>query len=400
MTDNKKIDMEQAYKLFFFATVHKDLHELTDAMYTLTGHPTLVSNNDGIKLSQSPDHEIGDKDWDYLLHEGRSSSRHFYKFYKKYSDPAKNKKFPLLIADGDESATPQLISALKYSGEIIAFSAMLLDGNQATDEERRLASLFETAAVSILTDLERSDAPSRQIIRDIILQSNASGESVRALTVQYRAPYIIVVADWNESSPEDVVSRSLVKELQLMDSSTLTIIEDNTIILLCYDMTAEKNNECLERIFDKISQYPMRIGISNEYDNLADSNGYYEQARLSIKAGSVCAPQEKIYRYSDYSPLQVTAGFAEHYAKEPFIDPIIRRMKAYDKKNGSDYLKTLEAYFSCVMNVREAADKLCIHPNSMHYRISRIEELFDIDFGDAKQIKTLLISMMLDPAQN
>ena len=91
MTDNKKIDMEQAYKLFFFATVHKDLHELTDAMYTLTGHPTLVSNNDGIKLSQSPDHEIGDKDWDYLLHEGRSSSRQFLKFIKNIRSGEKQK---------------------------------------------------------------------------------------------------------------------------------------------------------------------------------------------------------------------------------------------------------------------------------------------------------------------
>lgn len=399
MAEKKTIDMEQAYKLILFAAVNKDLHELTDAVYKLTGHPTLISNNDGIKLSQSPEHEIGDGDWDYLLREGRSSSRHFYKFYKKYSDPGKNKKFPLLIADGDESSRPQLISTLKYGDDILAFSAVLLDEEKASDDEIWLTTIFNKAAVSILTALEKSDAPSRQIISDIILKENASPESIRALSVQYRPPYMIVAASWTESSPDDIVSRSLVKELQLMDSSTLTIIEENTIILLCYDMDERKNNECLEKIFDKILQYPMHIGVSDKYTGLSDSHGYYEQARLSIKAGFAQEPQKKIYRYNEYSPMQIVSGFAEHYCRKPFIDPIVLDIKSHDKKNGSDYLKTLDVYLSHMMNVKSAAEELCIHPNSMHYRISRIEELFGIDFNDPRQIQTLILSIMLDSVQ-
>ena len=97
--------------------------------------------------------------------------------------------------------------------------------------------------------------------------------------------------------------------------------------------------------------------------------------------------------------MQIVSGFAEHYCRKPFIDPIVLDIKSHDKKNGSDYLKTLDVYLSHMMNVKSAAEELCIHPNSMHYRISRIEELFGIDFNDPRQIQTLILSIMLDSVQ-
>lgn len=65
----------------------------------------------------------------------------------------------------------------------------------------------------------------------------------------------------------------------------------------------------------------------------------------------------------------VTAGSLDHLAEE-------------DRHGRSEYLATLSAYLKSFGDVRGAADALGIHPNTLRYRLRKIEDLTGIDVDD------------------
>jgi purine catabolism regulator len=62
---------------------------------------------------------------------------------------------------------------------------------------------------------------------------------------------------------------------------------------------------------------------------------------------------------------------------------VIRTLAESDVARRSDLLLTLEAYLDAGKNMQEAANRLFLHRNTLRQRLTRIEELCDIDLGDA-----------------
>ena len=51
----------------------------------------------------------------------------------------------------------------------------------------------------------------------------------------------------------------------------------------------------------------------------------------------------------------------------------------YDHKQNADLIKTLEAFFECHGNLSQTAEALIVHRNTLLYRMSRINEIAQID---------------------
>ena len=85
----------------------------------------------------------------------------------------------------------------------------------------------------------------------------------------------------------------------------------------------------------------------------------------------------------------------ESYPLDAFLEPLILTIGRYDKKNNSEYVKTLEAYVLSGLNNKQAAARLNVHINTLIYRINRMKELFGIDFADSNLITTLICNFLL-----
>ncbi|AYJ48439.1 PucR family transcriptional regulator [Rhodococcus sp. P1Y] len=78
---------------------------------------------------------------------------------------------------------------------------------------------------------------------------------------------------------------------------------------------------------------------------------------------------------------------------EHLLDPRIGVLRAYDEKNSGAMIESLGAYLSCFGDVRAAAIQLHIHPNTLRYRIKRVEEILGADLADADE--RVLIELQL-----
>ena len=73
--------------------------------------------------------------------------------------------------------------------------------------------------------------------------------------------------------------------------------------------------------------------------------------------------------------------------------PAVEALAGHDGKNGTMYTETLYTYLRCAQRPAEAAKRLFIHRNTLDYRIRRIGELADIDWGDGDLLFRLYLAL-------
>jgi DNA-binding PucR family transcriptional regulator len=89
---------------------------------------------------------------------------------------------------------------------------------------------------------------------------------------------------------------------------------------------------------------------------------------------------------------ELVALLAEH---NEIRDPRLNRLAAYDAKHAGTLVPSVLAYLEALGDVRAAADRLHIHPNTLRYRVRRATEIAGIDLDDPKQRLITQLQLML-----
>lgn len=122
------------------------------------------------------------------------------------------------------------------------------------------------------------------------------------------------------------------------------------------------------------------IGISSQKQDLLDIIKCYQEAKKSLflKKSNIKASifYEKIGIYRLL--LNQSQETLESYISD-FLQPLID----YDKKKGSELVKTLEVYLECLNAKKETSEKLFIVRQTLYHRLNKIEELLGENYLDS-----------------
>jgi sugar diacid utilization regulator len=153
----------------------------------------------------------------------------------------------------------------------------------------------------------------------------------------------------------------------------------------------------LERAAEALARtHGVRVsaGISSVCSGLSElARGYGEAGRAlrhAAKGGPVAALQ-------DIALLDYLATGADDTA-ERLVPAGARRLLEADGGKPGALTETLRAYAGCDLNVARTAERLTVHPNTVHYRLSRIATLTGRDprrFDDLAELLTAL--RLLEP---
>lgn len=98
----------------------------------------------------------------------------------------------------------------------------------------------------------------------------------------------------------------------------------------------------------------------------------YEEARHAQALGRILDPSRQIYRYEE---LRLFDLFKTGEPVDAFIGEVLGRLVAHDRGRKAHLVETLDVLFAAALNRKAAARRLGVHPNTLSYRIARIEEL-------------------------
>jgi DNA-binding PucR family transcriptional regulator len=85
-------------------------------------------------------------------------------------------------------------------------------------------------------------------------------------------------------------------------------------------------------------------------------------------------------------------------ARSPQLGTAIERrvlgpLEDYAERRSADLLETLEVFIRIGLDRRGAADELHVHPNTLDYRLRRVEELAEIDLSQPGDLALIALAL-------
>ena len=81
---------------------------------------------------------------------------------------------------------------------------------------------------------------------------------------------------------------------------------------------------------------------------------------------------------------------------QEFAAATLRPIREYDERKVGELLPTLRSYLRHACRTAEAAAELVVHPNTVAYRIRRIESLLGLDLGQPQSLLQVQLALIVD----
>jgi len=160
---------------------------------------------------------------------------------------------------------------------------------------------------------------------------------------------------------------------------------------------AQRLAESLDAVWSRLAQEGtlLGIGVSTAYKGCGDVPAAYNEACAALEwvrpAGGVLA-------LSGLSPLDYLVLRAGDRTAWRLVPPAVRSFVEEDARQGGTLRDAVLTYVECDLNVKLAAERLFVHPNTAHYRLSRIEERTGLSMRRFADLLLLVIAIRLGGA--
>lgn len=138
------------------------------------------------------------------------------------------------------------------------------------------------------------------------------------------------------------------------------------------------------------------VGIGRPYRGVRNVAKSYQEALTAVKVSSLIDGTKKVCYFEDLGPYRFLYELKESEDMHSFHREMVGAIKFYDSQNNSNLMETLELYFANDGNLRNTAEALHMHKNSVIYRIKKIEEITGLDLRNPDDRFNLQLGMKLD----
>lgn len=138
--------------------------------------------------------------------------------------------------------------------------------------------------------------------------------------------------------------------------------------------------------------FQFKIGIGKWYRETAFLNKSYQEAKLALRFGEIWLEDKNIYHIKELGGLRLLLHVHEEILSDYYREYLAQLIES-DKNNGTEYIKTLKAYFRHHGLINEVAESLFVHPNTLRNRIKRIEEITGTDLQNSQEFMNLNIAI-------
>lgn len=140
----------------------------------------------------------------------------------------------------------------------------------------------------------------------------------------------------------------------------------------------------------------LRAGISQRLSELTDANEGFAQAQMAVEMPQKLDLKNNFHTYDSvalYHMIQSSKSKIRDY--HTFMHRAIAILKKFDAENHQELLYTLYVYLRESQKAIKAAEILCIHKNTLFYRLRKIREITGIDLDRSDEVLHLQISFLI-----
>ncbi|MBB4983973.1 MULTISPECIES: PucR family transcriptional regulator [Streptomyces] len=199
-------------------------------------------------------------------------------------------------------------------------------------------------------------------------------EAARELELPEHGPYAVAAAKAGAPGEEPLTgAETALRQANL--PSAWRLLPDEQLALIALPTEAAETT-CL-RILRRTRA---RVGFSPRFDSLQDTPQALRFARLALAGLGGTGPG--VARFDD-DPLAMVVAAAPAEAAH-LTEVVLRPVLDLPAAERSRLLRTLEHWFAAAGSASGAAGSLFVHPNTVRYRLRRVEELTGRSLSDPR----------------
>jgi len=312
------------------------------------------------------------------------------------------------------------INAFRVGQQVFWAEVVDSAGDSATGHEAALAlalplmrycDLASTQAARAYVDFQRYVVTDADRERRDLLEHVLSGElpspgpllhAAQAHGIAADARLMVVTAvvvDPARDADAPQVASAVIASAGLQEMKTLVVVRQAEIVAVL----ALVADGALAELCDRIDALQVRLchegialamGVSTVAAGVAELQRAYREAAAALEGvgerGGVAA-------LARLSPFEYLTLRSDDTARR-LVDPRLRAFLDEDRRRGRALTATIRAFAAADLNLRVAAERLQVHPNTAQYRLRRIEERSGRNPRRLADLLDLLVAIALDDA--
>lgn len=256
--------------------------------------------------------------------------------------------------------------------------------------------LISTAAAQGYLDELQSLWSDREVVRrdllDALIAGEGDSERVRRLAgslhLQLSARYVVVIVRGEERPAEEAPEQPLATRVALRrivgsargrlkpkaGSLLVGMRHGEVIALYPFDDHADLGQvrESCYSLARDLAEQGVIVGMSGAHDGLAELAVSYSEAREAVEIAAGTGARGRVVAFDE---VLIDSVVRSSRHADRILGDTIGPLLAYDTERQSDLVNTLRAYMEAGFNLTKSAELLCVHPNTVVYRLRRVKEL-------------------------
>ncbi|MBR2188291.1 MAG: helix-turn-helix domain-containing protein [Eubacterium sp.] len=161
-------------------------------------------------------------------------------------------------------------------------------------------------------------------------------------------------------------------------------------LLVVADIKALRHDKILLSLIPE--ECRIRIGISNEIMYESRVRTAYTEAQEALEIGRRIRPDDQVYPFAELGIYNLLRDAASRNELDRYLSPNLIKLQEQDRQTGTHLFETLRVYLLENGNIKNTAEKLYLHRNTVIYRMGKIRQITNLDLDDARIRFLLLVS--------
>jgi purine catabolism regulator len=139
----------------------------------------------------------------------------------------------------------------------------------------------------------------------------------------------------------------------------------------------------------------LTVGIGGPAPTPADLPRAYRQARRALETACRFGRQGRVVSLADLGIYRLLHQVDDPAELADFVQHVLGPLLAYDRAHGAEFVRTLAAYLRHHGSMQLAARELCVHANTVSYRLQRIQTITGLDLTEADDRLAAAVALKL-----
>lgn len=389
----------------------RTLQAVLDAANQALDMPMVIADYTNTIFAHTCPPEIyGEADWDQLITKGVVPEFMGDNCSRILQNICETPGGTLRLTQCIKTGQYNLMGDVVFEGERIGRLAMGLPRGVPTARETHILAAMTELLASLIgstpqTGFSRGDI--METFLTMLIEGGPAAESFfadRASEVNYpnNGLFRIIVMDLESHRPFRQSIRSIISYLEMICPGTITAVYGKTLVMLTNYQTRRAFEARSEAELDAfINDYSVFCGASREFSAMSGFASAYSEALSALEMSRYLnhpSPDGLRFRLTEYDACEsLIEANALYKSGEDLLrrcHPYVLRLREYDAEYGSSYFETLKVYLKYAQKTQLTAEALCLHRNSLEYRLRKIKNITGLEWEDGDLIMRLTRSFI------